>query len=197
MFIVFVGLSGVVDEYIGPLLKDVSDHRDDDHHEDDDPDHERAELLFVGEEEGGGDADRATAILQAQGETVYRLGQIEACDACILASPTNCGAVTALFKRFMERLVVYGYWPWGKPAPVFRRAKLPQKPAIIISSCAAPALMGRLSYGTNKNLKVAAKTMGAKVVGSIVTGLIAQQPKRELPKRTQRRARKLAPRLVA
>ena len=123
--------------------------------------------------------------------------KIEAADGFILAAPTNFYSVTALFKRFSERLAVYGYWPWGKPAPVFRRAKLPQKPAIIISSCAAPALMGRLSYGTNKNLKVAAKTMGAKVVGSIVTGLIAQQPKRELPKRTQRRARKLAPRLVA
>ena len=57
--------------------------------------------------------------------------------------------------------------------------------------------MGRLSYGTNKNLKVAAKTMGARVVGSIVTGLIAQKPERELPKRTRRRARKLAPRLAA
>lgn len=123
--------------------------------------------------------------------------KIEAADGYILAAPTNFYSVTALFKRFSERLAVYGYWPWGKPAPVFRRAKLPQKPAIIISSCAAPGLMGRLSYGTNKNLKVAAKTMGAKVVGSIVTGLIAQQPKRELPRRTRRRARKLAPRLLA
>ena len=123
--------------------------------------------------------------------------KIEAADGYILAAPTNFSSVTALFKRFSERLAPYGYWPWGKHAPVFRRAKMPQKPALIISSCAAPGLMGRLSYGTNKNLKVAAKTMGAKVVGSIVTGLIAQKPERELPKRTRRRARKLAPRLAA
>jgi len=123
--------------------------------------------------------------------------KIEAADGYILAAPTNFSSVTALFKRFSERLAPYGYWPWGKPAPVFRRAKMPQKPALIISSCAAPGLMGRLSYGTNKNLKVAAKTMGARVVGSIVTGLIAQKPERELPKRTRRRARKLAPRLAA
>ena len=123
--------------------------------------------------------------------------KIEAADGYILAAPTNFSSVTALFKRFSERLAPYGYWPWGKASPVFRRAKMPQKPALIISSCAAPGWMGRLSYGTNKNLKVAAKTMGAKVVGSIVTGLIAQKPKRELPKRTRRRARKLAPRLAA
>ena len=123
--------------------------------------------------------------------------KIEAADGYILAAPTNFSSVTAIFKRFAERLAVYGYWPWGKAAPVFRRAKMPQKPALIISSCAAPGWMGRLSYGTNKNLKVAAKTMGAKVVGSIVTGLIAQKPQRELPKRARRRAKKLAPRLAA
>jgi multimeric flavodoxin WrbA len=123
--------------------------------------------------------------------------KIEAADGYILAAPTNFYSVTAIFKRFMERLAPFGYWPWGKPAPVFRRAKMPQKPALIVTSCAAPGLMGRLSYGTNNNLKVAARTMGAKVVGSIVTGLIARKPDRELPQRARRRARKLAPRLVA
>jgi hypothetical protein len=57
--------------------------------------------------------------------------------------------------------------------------------------------MGRLSYGTNKSMKVAAETMGAKVVGSIVTGLIAKKPKRALPKRARRRVKALSPRLVA
>jgi multimeric flavodoxin WrbA len=123
--------------------------------------------------------------------------KIEAADGYILAAPTNFYAVTAIFKRFAERLAVYGYWPWGKAAPVFRRARLPQKPALIVSSCAAPAWMGRLSYSTNKSMKVAAETIGAKVVGSMVTGLIAKKPKPELPKRTRRRAKALAPRLVA
>lgn len=123
--------------------------------------------------------------------------KIEAADGYVLAAPTNFSSATAIFKRFMERLEVYGYWPWGKAAPVFRRAKMEKKPAIIISSCAAPGLMGRLTYGTNKNLKVAAETIGATVVGSMVTGLIAQKPKRELPKRARRRVRTLAPKLVA
>lgn len=139
----------------------------------------------------------------APGTCIHRDGmaelivKIEAADGYILAAPTNFSAVTAIFKRFMERLAPYGYWPWGKAAPKFRRAKMPQKPALVVSSCAAPGWMGRLSYSTNKSMKVAAETMGAKVVGSIVTGLIAQKPQRELPKRTRRRARKLAPRLTA
>jgi multimeric flavodoxin WrbA len=125
------------------------------------------------------------------------VGKIEAADAYVLAAPTNFSSVTALFKRFAERLAVYGYWPWGKAAPAFRKARMPKKPAIIISSCAAPGLMGRLTYNTNRSLKIAADTIGAKVVGSIVTGLISQERAPGLPRRTRRRAEKLAPRLIA
>jgi multimeric flavodoxin WrbA len=123
--------------------------------------------------------------------------KIEDADGYVLAAPTNFSSVTALFKRFSERLAVYGYWPWGKPAPVFRRAKMAKKPVILISSCAAPSLLGRLTYGTNRNLKVAAKTMGGKVVGSIVSGLISEERQPVLPKHTRRRIKALAPRLVA
>lgn len=35
------------------------------------------------------------------------IDKIERSDGYILASPTNFGSVTAIFKRFMERLVVY------------------------------------------------------------------------------------------
>ena len=57
--------------------------------------------------------------------------------------------------------------------------------------------MGRLTYNTNKSMKIAADTIGARVAGSIVTGLIAQKQKPDLPRRAQTRARKLAPRLAA
>ena len=56
--------------------------------------------------------------------------KIEQADAYILAAPTNLGSVTAVFKRFMERLIVYAYWPWGVHAPVFRKAKSAKKKAI-------------------------------------------------------------------
>ncbi len=141
-----------------------------------------------------GVAPGSCVLEDGMGELVQK---IEAADGYVLAAPTNFYAVTALFKRFMERLAVFGYWPWGKPAPVFRKAKLPQKPAVVLSSCAAPGLMGRLTYGTSKSLKVAAQTMGAKVVGSSVTGLIAQRPSPILPARARRRAASLARRLVA
>ena len=123
--------------------------------------------------------------------------KIEDADGYVLAAPTNFSSVTALFKRFSERLAVYGYWPWGKNAPVFRKAKMPKKPAILISSCAAPGILGRLTYGTNRNLRVAAKTMGGKVVGSMVTGLISADREPDLPQRARRRIKALAPRLVA
>ena len=123
--------------------------------------------------------------------------KIEDADAYILAAPTNFSSVTALFKRFSERLAVYGYWPWGRNAPQFRKTKLPAKPAVIVSSCAAPGLLGRLTYGTNRNLRIAAQTMGGKVVGSVVTGMASQERKPELTRRARRRASELALKLAA
>ena len=125
------------------------------------------------------------------------IDKIEAADAYVLAAPTNFSSVTAIFKRFAERLAPYGYWPWGTAAPVLRKSKMSKKPAIIISSCAAPGIMGRLSYNTNKSLRIAADTIGAKVVGSIVTGLISQEREPDLPRRAQRRVARLSTKLVA
>ena len=41
------------------------------------------------------------------------LDEIERPDAIVLASPMNFWTVTAIMKRFIERLVCYAYWPWG------------------------------------------------------------------------------------
>lgn len=118
--------------------------------------------------------------------------KIEQADGYIFAAPTNFGSVTAIFKRFMERLIVYGYWPWGKHAPTFRKAKLPKKKAILVSSCAAPGFIGRWIYGTNKQLKVTAQTIGAKAVGTLFTGLISDEPHAKLPQRVQAKIQILA-----
>ena len=53
--------------------------------------------------------------------------KIETADGFILASPTNFYTVTAIFKRFMERLVVYAYWPWGAHGPRFRNRPLTRR----------------------------------------------------------------------
>ena len=124
------------------------------------------------------------------------VGWIEAADGFILAAPTNFSSVTALFKRFSERLSVYGYWPWGKNSPVLRKKGLPKKPAVLVTSCAAPGIFGRLFYVTNKELKIAASTIGARVVGSMFTGMISYKADVELPRRAHRRAKALAARLA-
>ncbi len=43
--------------------------------------------------------------------------KIDHADGYVLAVPTNFGSATAIFKRLMERLIVYAYWPWGMKAP--------------------------------------------------------------------------------
>lgn len=124
------------------------------------------------------------------------LDKIERADAYILAAPTNFGSVTAVFKRFMERLIVYAYWPWGTNTPVFRKARSRKKKAILVSSCAAPGLLGRWTYGTHKQLKMTAQTIGAEPVGTLFTGLIAGDAKTGLPDKARRKAEELARKLL-
>jgi len=108
------------------------------------------------------------------------INKIESADAFILASPTNFGSVTAIFKRFMERLIVYAYWPWEMHAPQYRKQFTKKKKALLVSSSAAPGFMARLVYGTHRQLKATAKVIGAEPVGTIFTGLIATSPQPDL-----------------
>ena len=124
------------------------------------------------------------------------VARIEAADALVFASPTNFGSVTALFKRFTERLIVYAYWPWGMKAPRLRKAGAARKKAVLISSCAAPGILGRFVYSTGGQLRSTAKTVGAKVVATLFTGLVSGEPRPELPARVRRRAVVAARRLV-
>ncbi len=115
---------------------------------------------------------------------------IEAADVYVLASPTNFYSATALFKRFMERLIVYSYWPWGARAPVLRK-KASSKRAIVIASSAAPGLMGHLFYGTMKQLKMTAATIGARPVDSLFIGLMSQQEHPALPDKVRLRIQRM------
>jgi len=124
------------------------------------------------------------------------IDKIEQADGYILAAPTNMGSVTALFKRFMERLVVYAYWPWDLNGPQYRNAQVPKKKALLVSSCAAPGIIGRWLYGTDKQLKTTAKTIGAEVVGSLFTGMIAKEHHSKLSDGVLAKIKALAGRLV-
>ncbi len=108
----------------------------------------------------------------------------------------NFGSVTAIFKRFMERLVPYAYWPWDKDYPKFRKAHCASKRAVLISSCAAPGVLGRWLYGTHKQLKTTAQTIGADTVGTLFTGMVAKDTHQRIAPRVQERAKVLAAKLV-
>ena len=122
--------------------------------------------------------------------------RIERSDGFILAAPTNLGSATALFKRFMERLAVYAYWPWGMNSPQYRKAKAPQKKAVLLSSSAAPGLMARLLFSTRRQLRETARVIGAEPVGSLCLGLVAGRPRHRLSDKEKARARRLAAKLA-
>lgn len=122
------------------------------------------------------------------------IAKIEASDAFILASPTNFGSVTAIFKRFQERLTVYADWPWGQFSPKMRRPI--NKKALLLSSCAAPAILARWQFNTIKQLKMTARVLGAKTTGSTVIGMIAQQPITQISKNSKKKIQRLALRLT-
>jgi hypothetical protein len=104
--------------------------------------------------------------------------------------------VTALYKRFMERLVVYGYWPWGEKFPKFRKANVKKKKALLVSSSAAPGIMGRWLFGTTAQLKKTAAIVGAKPVGVLFTGMVSNKPHSDLPEQTLNKIKSLAKKLV-
>ncbi|MDH4238079.1 MAG: flavodoxin family protein [Phycisphaerae bacterium] len=132
---------------------------------------------------------------EKRGECVHEddmeemLQQIDEADGYVLGSPVNLGTVTAIMKRFMERLAVYAYWPWGKiAAPKFRNDKLNKK-AVIVTSFTPPAFIGRLLLsGAPKVLKYMAKVLGARVVKILYFGMVGERPEAGLDEKSLRRA---------
>lgn len=118
------------------------------------------------------------------------LDRLDASDSIVLASPMNFGSVTAIMKRFIERLVCHAYWPWGQPAPKMRN-RLKGKKAVLVASSAAPALLARLSSKIIGSLEQAATVLGARKVGVLFVGLAAQQSHQEVGQRVRSKARKL------
>ena len=132
-----------------------------------------------------------------QHDGMYALiNKIEQAEGFILAAPTNFSSVTAIFKRFMERLVVYGYWPWDMISPQYRKVNQPQKKAVLVSSCAAPGILGRWSFSSHKQLRATAKLIGARPAGTLFPGMVARHPRHQLPERVKVKARRLALKLI-
>jgi multimeric flavodoxin WrbA len=123
------------------------------------------------------------------------LEEIERSDAIILASPMNFGTVTAVMKRFVERLVCFAHWPWGKLAPSARKRKRTKR-AVVVASSAAPAILGRLFTSMVGLLKQAARLLGAQRVDVLFIGLAALKERPDVSDKARRKAQRLGRKLA-
>jgi multimeric flavodoxin WrbA len=124
------------------------------------------------------------------------LDEIERSDAIVLASPMNFWTVTAVMKRFIERLICYAYWPWGKAGPKLRKGRK-EKRAVVVASSAAPSLLARLMSRMVGLMKNCARLLGAKTVDVLFIGLAAGEPKADIGRRARKRARRLGKKLAS
>jgi putative NADPH-quinone reductase len=125
------------------------------------------------------------------------LSKIEEADAVVFAAPVNFYNVTALFRRFMERLVGYAFWPWNVHAGPRMRVKRPLKKAVLVASAGMPGLLIPLATGAPRALKSAARTVGAKPVHTLWIGLAGHHPVQPLSPRIAARAKAIGMRLSA
>jgi len=124
------------------------------------------------------------------------LDELEASDAIVIASPMNFGTVTALMKRFLERLVCFAYWKWGMMAPKVRN-KEKRKRAVVVAASAAPAILARLSSKMVGLMEDAAGLLGAKTIGVLFIGMAAREQRQEIGAGTRQKARRLGKKLAA
>ena len=94
------------------------------------------------------------------------------CDGLVIGAPVNFFNITAVTRKFMERLACFSYWPWGQAGPKMR-SNNKDKMAVLITSAAMPSFMGRFFTGAPRALRLIAETMGAKPVTTIFVGLAA------------------------
>jgi hypothetical protein len=118
------------------------------------------------------------------------LATVEAADAVVLGSPVNYYNVTALFRRFEERLLEYVYWPGGQNGPKPRSRRRPRK-TVLVASAGMPGFLIPLATGAARALRLAARILGAKTVGHLWIGLTAGEAHLALSARMLERARRL------
>jgi multimeric flavodoxin WrbA len=124
------------------------------------------------------------------------LETVEGSDAMVLGASINFYTITAVMKKFAERLLGYSYWPWGMLRPKLRNTKRDKRAVIVISS-AAPSIMTRLMTGSLKIMKAAAAMLGAHTIGTITIGIAANAPEARESTRVLKKARCLGKELAA
>jgi multimeric flavodoxin WrbA len=121
--------------------------------------------------------------------------KIEKADALVLGSSINFYTVTAVMKKFAERLLGCSYWPWGMLRPRVRNKKRDTRAVIVVSS-AAPSIMTRLLTGSIRLMRDAASMLGARTIGVITIGIAASTPEARVSTRVLKKARRLGTRLA-
>jgi multimeric flavodoxin WrbA len=124
------------------------------------------------------------------------LDAIKRTDALVLGSSINFYTVTAVMKKFSERLLCYAFWPWGMLRPRMRNKKRDRRAVVVISS-AAPAIMTRLLTGAVKLMKNAAAMLDCRTIGVLTIGIAARSAKTEISPRILKKARRLGTALAA
>ena len=122
------------------------------------------------------------------------LDAIERADGVVIGAPVNLNNLNALTRRFMERCVGFGYWPWGSMMPKIRAATA-SKRIVFVCASGAPAWLGRYFSGAMGAFKQLAKLFSAKPVGVLWIGLV-NQPEITLPTKARRKAVTLARQLL-
>jgi FMN-dependent NADH-azoreductase len=102
------------------------------------------------------------------------LSEWKECDGLVIGAPVNFFNVTAVTRKFIERLACFSYWPWGQHGPKMRSGDK-NKRAVLITASAMPSFLGRFFTGAPRALRLIAETMGAKPVKTIFVGLAAQK----------------------
>jgi multimeric flavodoxin WrbA len=123
------------------------------------------------------------------------LTEIEAADSLVLGSPVNYYNVTAIFRRFLERLLGYFYWPWGQNL-LTQRNKLQPRKAVLVSSAGMPGLLIPVATGAPRALRLTAKMLGARPVGSLWIGLASGELHPALSASTMSKARRMGMKLA-
>ena len=126
------------------------------------------------------------------------LREIDNANGVVLGAPINFFNVTALMKRFIERLLPYCYWPWGKIIPKCRiEKKKMDKKAVIVVSSGCPEWLGRIIFlGATNVLKTSTRCIGAKVMKSLYFGMVRRNENSHLSERALLKAHKAGKKLV-
>ncbi len=112
--------------------------------------------------------------------------ELESGDGFIFVCPTAVFTINRMFRKFLDRLLVFEYWPIGNEKIKHRKKKT--KKSIIITSNWAPYFIGKAFFNTEIVLNEACEIVGARTVGDVyLDPLIQHGNDREyIKKRVQR-----------